>query len=151
MIHHTLAKPSSPKLFALLTHEDSATHAELADASRHIAEAAQRDSRSMKTVAIMTMAFLPATFFAALFALPSLDWRAFGTPNPAPSVVQPGFWVYWAFTLPATALVFLLWALLDNRPRGKGRRKGDGLGGADGASVVGDEERPRSGGSGKLE
>ncbi|KAI0382486.1 hypothetical protein F5Y04DRAFT_46888 [Hypomontagnella monticulosa] len=135
----------SAVLFALLTHEDSATHAELADASRRIAEAAQRDSRSMKTVAIMTMAFLPATFFAALFALPSLDWRFFGSSGPTPSVVQPGFWVYWAFTLPATALVFLLWLLLDNKPLGKSRRKrkrGEGLE-DDGASIA-SEERPRS-------
>lgn len=30
----------------------------------------------MKTVAIMTMGFLPDTFFAALFAVPSLQWNA---------------------------------------------------------------------------
>ncbi|KAI1411988.1 glycoside hydrolase family 31 protein [Hypoxylon sp. FL1857] len=102
------AERLSTVLFALLTHEDSATHAELADASRKIAEAAKRDSSSMKTVAIMTMAFLPATFFAALFSVPSLDWHA-------DAVIQPNFWVYWAFTLPSTAIVFALWVLLDHR------------------------------------
>jgi hypothetical protein len=30
----------------------------------------------MKTIAVMTMAFLPAAFFAALFAIPSLQWTA---------------------------------------------------------------------------
>lgn len=69
----------------------------------------------MKTVAIMTMAFLPATFFAALFSVPSLDWR----PGPGRGVVQDTFWVYWAFTLPATALVFGLWLLFDYRAAGR--------------------------------
>jgi hypothetical protein len=62
----------------------------------------------MKTVAIMTMAFLPATFFAALFAVPSLQWDR-------PGVIQDNFWVYWAFTVPATAIVFLVWGLLTGR------------------------------------
>ncbi|KAH7166072.1 hypothetical protein EDB81DRAFT_943022 [Dactylonectria macrodidyma] len=77
-------------------------------ASIQLAKASTRDSSSMKVVAVMTMAFLPATFFAALFALPSLDWDN-------EPVVQDTFWVYWAFTLPCTALVFLLWAFLTQR------------------------------------
>lgn len=59
----------------------------------------------MKTIAIMTMLFLPGTFFAALFAMPVLKWDE-------PNVTQERFWVYWAFTLPATALVFLVWNIL---------------------------------------
>lgn len=61
----------------------------------------------MKTVAVMTMAFLPATFFAALFSMPSLQ-------SDDPSVIRPRFWVYLAFTLPTTVLVFGLWQLLRN-------------------------------------
>jgi hypothetical protein len=59
----------------------------------------------MKTIAVMTMAFLPATFFAALFSVPSLRWDQ-------AAVVQDNFWVYWAFTLPATTMVFLVWYLV---------------------------------------
>ncbi|KAH9905969.1 hypothetical protein F4778DRAFT_688308 [Xylariomycetidae sp. FL2044] len=105
-------------LFALMTHEDASVNTELAASSRKIAEAAKRDSSSMKTVAIMTMAFLPGTFIAALFAVPSLDWDSDNT------VVTRYFWVYWAFTLPATALVFLLWLLLDNRTFLLGKLRG---------------------------
>ncbi|KAI0465631.1 hypothetical protein F4859DRAFT_500275 [Xylaria cf. heliscus] len=101
--------------FALLTHEDAAISVDiakssqrLAEQSTYIAEQAKRDSSAMKTITIITMAFLPATFFATLFALPTLDWE--GT-----SIVTSKFWIYWAFTLPTTALVFLLWALLTNR------------------------------------
>jgi phosphatidylglycerophosphate synthase len=60
------------------------------------------DSTSMKTIATMTMAFLPATFIAALFAIPSLQWDK-------PSVIGSRFWVYWAFTIPTTILVFVIW------------------------------------------
>ena len=90
------------KLFALLTHEDAHASIELAAASR-------RDSSSMKTIAIMTMVFLPATFYAALFAVPSLQWDRGDT------VVQDNFWIYWAFTLPTTAVVFVGWMGITGR------------------------------------
>lgn len=61
----------------------------------------------MKTIAIMTMLFLPATFYAALFSVPSLDWEK-------SEVIQTKFWLYWAFTIPTTALVFLVWAVMNN-------------------------------------
>jgi hypothetical protein len=76
-----------------------------ANASIQLAAAAKRDSSAMKIIAIMTMAFLPATFFAALFAIPSLQWNA-------AKVIQDRFWIYWAFTLPCTALVFVVWLLI---------------------------------------
>ena len=53
----------------------------------------------MRIVAIMTMTFLPGTFFAALFAIPSLDWKD----DP---IVTSKFWVYWAFTIPSTVAIF---------------------------------------------
>ncbi|KAL8346215.1 hypothetical protein RB601_004004 [Gaeumannomyces tritici] len=96
------AQRLSAVLFAQLTHVD-------AGASIKLARSSAEDSSSMKTIAAMTMAFLPATFFAALFAVPSLQW------NGQDKVVQDSFWVYWAFTLPATALVFLIWLLMTKR------------------------------------
>ena len=71
-------------------------------ASIELARSAARDSSSMKVIALMTMVFLPGTFFAALFAVPSLQWDS-------EYVVQDKFWVYWAFTLPFTAFVLILW------------------------------------------
>ncbi|KAL9619900.1 MAG: hypothetical protein Q9160_005547 [Pyrenula sp. 1 TL-2023] len=77
-----------------------------AEASYAVAEAAKLDASSMRTIAIMTMAFLPATFFAALFAVPSLKWDRPG------NVIQRNFWIYWAFTIPATVIVFAAWLVL---------------------------------------
>ncbi|KAK0634452.1 hypothetical protein B0T17DRAFT_502110 [Bombardia bombarda] len=94
------------------------------------------DSSSMKVIAIMTMAFLPATFFATVFALPSLQSVSLGnnddgknnnassngdgselltsshSSTTAPtSALQSGFLVYLAFALPATAMVFFIWGI----------------------------------------
>ncbi len=62
----------------------------------------------MKTIAVVTMAFLPATFYAALFAIPSLQ-------RDQPGVIGDKFWIYWAFTLPSTVLVFMLWLAFTQR------------------------------------
>jgi hypothetical protein len=80
----------------------------LAKDSKTIAVASQHDSSSMKTVAIMTMSFLPATFFAALFAVPLLQWES----SP---IIQKRFWVYLTFTLPSTAAILSVWWIFTKR------------------------------------
>jgi hypothetical protein len=58
----------------------------------------------MKTLAVMTMVFLPATFYASVFAMPSL------------SVDQPpDFKVYLALAIPTTAAILLAWAAITQR------------------------------------
>ncbi|KAJ0116967.1 uncharacterized protein J7T55_003381 [Diaporthe amygdali] len=99
---HERVKSQVSMLSTMLTHEDARASIELADA-------AKRDGSSMKTIAVVTMAFLPATFFAALFAMPSLQWD-----QPAGRIIQPTFWIYWVFTVPATLLVFIIWFLLSH-------------------------------------
>ncbi|KAI0019685.1 hypothetical protein F4780DRAFT_780179 [Xylariomycetidae sp. FL0641] len=104
------AGQESDILFVLLTHEDSIAHAELASATHRIAEHTRRDSSSMKTIAVMTMVFLPATFLAALFDLPFFDFS-----DPTSTGVLPAFKWYLIFTVPLTILVFLLWLLFNKR------------------------------------
>ncbi|KAI3320423.1 hypothetical protein HD806DRAFT_506326 [Xylariaceae sp. AK1471] len=96
------AKALSTLIFSVLAREDTRLSNQLAISSMELAEAAKRDSSAMKTIAVMTMVFLPATFFAALFAVPSLRWDQ-------DSIITEKFWIYWAFTLPATLLVFGIW------------------------------------------
>ncbi|KAK4214941.1 hypothetical protein QBC37DRAFT_481888 [Rhypophila decipiens] len=91
-------KNQSTVVSSLMTRADT-------QASISLAKSAKKDSSSMKVIAVMTMTFLPATFLAALFAVPSLKWDA-------ETVMQDNFWVFWAFALPATALTFGLWFLL---------------------------------------
>lgn len=100
---------SMRKLFNLIAKEDANASIELAKDSRTIALAAKHDSSSMKTVAYMTMAFLPATFFAAFFSIQAFEWKDNSL------VMNKRFWVYWAATLPVTGLVFLVWYLITRK------------------------------------
>jgi Mg2+ and Co2+ transporter CorA len=89
------ARTQASVVNALVTHEDAYSNIVLATA-------AKEDGSAMKTIAMMTMLFLPGTFFAALWAVPSLQWDQ-------PGVIQTNFWVYWAFTIPSTLIVFAVW------------------------------------------
>lgn len=82
-------------MFNLINQNDAST-------SLQIALSAQHDSASMKVVALMTIFFLPGTFFATLFAVPTLTWSE-------DVVVSSRFWIYWAFTLPCTLLLVALY------------------------------------------
>lgn len=53
----------------------------------------------MKTIAVLTMMFLPATFLAALFSMPCLGWDD-----------PDKFRLYWACVIPITFVTFATWA-----------------------------------------
>ena len=65
----------------------------------------------MKTIAAVTIVFLPGTFIAALFAMPLFQWDAVGNNK----VVSNRFWIYWAVTVPLTCLTLLFWVLWTKR------------------------------------
>ena len=65
----------------------------------------------MKTIAAVTIVFLPGTFIAALFAMPLFQWDAVGDSK----VVSNRFWIYWAVTVPLTFLTLLFWLLWTKR------------------------------------
>lgn len=93
---------SYAQVFGLLTHEDAEVNLRVAYGNMDIARAARNDSSAMKTIALMTMIFLPGTFFAALFDQPTLNWEP-----TRPGVVQDGFGLYWALTIPSTLVVLI--------------------------------------------
>ncbi|KAL9088172.1 MAG: hypothetical protein Q9165_006299 [Trypethelium subeluteriae] len=62
------------------------------------------DSRSMRTIATVTLIFLPFAAVAAMFSTP------FFTNTPNTSVwVSPDFGTFWAIVVPLTAVVLLCW------------------------------------------
>lgn len=70
-----------------------------------IGQAAQRDSSAMRTIAIMTLIFLPGTFISAMFGMQFFDYdNTAGTMS-----VSKKFWIYWVFTIPITAITLLVW------------------------------------------
>ncbi|KAI0843178.1 hypothetical protein F5Y06DRAFT_257110 [Hypoxylon sp. FL0890] len=91
-----------------LMREDTMASIDLTKNGIELTRAAKIDSSSMKVIAVMTMIFLPGTFFATLFAVPSLHWDN-------TDVVGENFWMYWAFTIPFTVLIVILWIAITQR------------------------------------
>ncbi|KAF2691700.1 hypothetical protein K458DRAFT_482429 [Lentithecium fluviatile CBS 122367] len=74
--------------------------------SRTVAANSKRDSAAMKTIAVVTMFFLPPTFVATLFSMSMFNW---GTEGSGAGLTSAYFWVYWAVAIPLTFLVVLVW------------------------------------------
>ncbi|KAF2443866.1 hypothetical protein P171DRAFT_495744 [Karstenula rhodostoma CBS 690.94] len=80
-------------VFNLVTQQDSST-------STTIAREAKADGSAMRTIATLTMVFLPGTFVSSVFSMPILGgvhWR-----------------LYVAITIPLTLLVFVTWWMWQN-------------------------------------
>ncbi|KAK7416467.1 hypothetical protein QQX98_005171 [Neonectria punicea] len=76
-----------------------------------IALSSHRDASSMKTLAVVTMFFLPGSFIAALFSTPCFDWDSVNMSDESSIGVAstPQFSLYWAITIPMTVITFLLY------------------------------------------
>ncbi|KAF2726635.1 hypothetical protein EJ04DRAFT_582560 [Polyplosphaeria fusca] len=70
--------------------------------SQILSKEMQKDSLSMKTIAVVTMFFLPGATFAALFSMPF-----FGNNDWLSSVSR--MWLWFAFTVPTTSLTLLFY------------------------------------------
>jgi hypothetical protein len=93
------------QLFNLIAQRDSKLNIRLAKDSRTIASSSKPDSTSMKTLAAVTVTFLPATFVSSLFAMPLFNWDAQGNSQ----VIKHRFWIYWAVTAPLTIATLIIW------------------------------------------
>ncbi|KAI9766808.1 MAG: hypothetical protein M1840_006283 [Geoglossum simile] len=89
----------------LTLQKDSHLSMRIAKSSAQIAEEARRDSSSMKTIATLTLVFLPATFVASMFSMSIFNWQAQGKDR----VVSRYIWVYFAAVIPLTLVVLLVW------------------------------------------
>lgn len=63
------------------------------------------DSVAMKTLALVTAIFLPATFIATLFSMSMFDWQA----GSGSAVVSPEFWIFWVVSVPLSLAVLAAW------------------------------------------
>lgn len=68
----------------------------------------QEDSRSMHTIALITLVFLPSTLIATVFSSSFFD---FSVEDDQTSGVHLSslFWVFWVIAIPVTAIVVYLW------------------------------------------
>ncbi|KAL2354960.1 hypothetical protein BJ546DRAFT_1061247 [Cryomyces antarcticus] len=83
----------------------------------------QQDSSSMKTIAAMTLIFLPGTLIASLFSSNFFNFSV-GSDGQSEVRLSSYFWVFWIIAVPLTVLTVVLWRLyqfstrekLKNRP-----------------------------------
>ncbi|KAI3321415.1 hypothetical protein HD806DRAFT_502519 [Xylariaceae sp. AK1471] len=78
-----------------------------ASTSVKIGLATQSDSVTMKSIAFVTLTFLPPTFVSAIFSMSFFDYSV-----ELGWVISNKFWVYWAFAVPTTVLTAIVWYFL---------------------------------------
>ena len=81
---------------------DNQSLKQLAEDSKNIAAATQKDSAAMRTIAIVTIIFLPGTFTATLFSADFFNLQPTGD-----TVVSKWIWAYAGITLGLTAGVLI--------------------------------------------
>ena len=81
------------------TQEEAAISRDIALRSQQISEDMKKDSVSMKTIAIMTMFFLPGTSFSAVLAMPFFATNKYLTDDRQ-------FWIWTVLTVPTTAVAY---------------------------------------------
>ena len=92
-----------------------------------IGTATQRDSAAMRTISLVTMAFLPATFvsvsdeseakdpftelatFQTIFSMSFFSFSPNSRSNGQVWTVSDKIWIYWVFAGPLTVATLILW------------------------------------------
>ncbi|KAL8928730.1 MAG: hypothetical protein Q9208_001508 [Pyrenodesmia sp. 3 TL-2023] len=92
-------------VYNLVAQRDNKDNLKLAKISTEIASVTKDDSFAMRTIAVMSILFLPGTFVSSFFSMSMFDWQA----PEGSSVLSSLFWIYWAVTIPLTFVVFLVW------------------------------------------
>ncbi|KAK5635756.1 hypothetical protein RRF57_011468 [Xylaria bambusicola] len=78
-----------------------------ASTSVKIGLATQADSLTMKSIALVTLTFLPPTFVSAIFSMSFFSYSA-----ESGWVLSDKFWIYWVFAIPTTLLTAIAWYFL---------------------------------------
>ncbi|CAM1505370.1 Fc.00g110070.m01.CDS01 [Cosmosporella sp. VM-42] len=97
-------------LYSLMSQREARLNLEIAGEQRRIAHASKRDSTAMKTLSLMGALFLPGTYLASVFSMTFFNFEADADP-----VVSTNLWIYFAVTVPITALIVASWTLIDRR------------------------------------
>ncbi|KAI1150663.1 hypothetical protein F4825DRAFT_393166 [Nemania diffusa] len=90
-----------------------ATQLAHARANIEIAASAKTDSNQMRSIALLTMVFLPATFVASVFSMTFFDWD----PPQGKSMVSSSIWIYFIIAVVLTVAVVGLWLTVVRRTR----------------------------------
>lgn len=85
---------------------EQAISVEISKASKTIAEETKKDGASMKTLAVVTLVYLPCTTVSSVLAMPLFHWDADDQ-----RIVNPRIWVFFVFAIPLTITTIVIWQL----------------------------------------
>jgi Mg2+ and Co2+ transporter CorA len=95
----------SSRKIAEESRRDNLLNIEIAKATAQVAEETRQDSAAMKTIAVLTLTFLPATAVASFFSMNTFNWF----PGPGEVLCSPYIWIFFVVTIPLTLLVYAAW------------------------------------------
>lgn len=81
----------------------------MAGEQRKLAHASGRDSAAMKTISLLGAIFFPGAYLASVF---SMTFFNFQDEN---ATVSEKFWIYWAVTVPITAIIVAVWYIWEKK------------------------------------
>ena len=102
----------------LAMQQEARINTALARDSRAMSTRSQRDNSSMRTIAIVSLFFLPATFVASFFAMPIIDWSG----DSQSPIVSRWFWIYWVVSVPLTCVIVVGWLVWYKKQRREEKR-----------------------------
>jgi len=79
----------------------------------------QKESKSMKTIAVVTLVFLPLTTVATIFGSQFFTLTSDASEDPYRLRVSHDFWLPWAIAIPLTVTVMVAWQLWYRESRAK--------------------------------
>lgn len=92
-------------LNSLMQRRNEQLNLQLTQASHRIAEAALQDSKSMKTIAILTMLLLPGTAVSSLFSMNMFNWSS----SDSSHIASKWLWIYFVVSVPLTGMILAAW------------------------------------------
>jgi Mg2+ and Co2+ transporter CorA len=111
-IHTTLErlKVQREALYNIMSQREAKLNLKIAGEQRRIANASKRDSTAMKTLSLMGALFLPGSFFASVFGMSFFNFE-----EGSNIIVSAELWIFFAVTVPITALIIAAWMWFDRR------------------------------------
>ncbi|KAK2789276.1 hypothetical protein FQN51_002725 [Onygenales sp. PD_10] len=94
-------------VYNLVAQRDNKDNLKLAKVSTDIANTTKDDSRAKRTIAVMSIAFLPGTFASSFFSMDMFNWQA----AKDEAVLSSRFYIYWAVAVPLTLVLVIVWFL----------------------------------------
>ncbi|KKY14586.1 hypothetical protein UCRPC4_g06715 [Phaeomoniella chlamydospora] len=93
-------------IFQLTNQRDSRANLAIADFNNELAWQAHGANSSMRTIAFVSLLFLPGTFVASFFDTPMFNW----VPSEGKVLVAEPFWIYWTVSGLLTLILCAGWA-----------------------------------------